>query len=190
MVQHIYGFSRTEEKLCHTCKEAIKYSDITSGNAFYHFIRKTHHCAECFSEQSPILANYPILPICNLDISKVYIGWDEEQHAPLLLRESPNESKEMIERGRRAINTCRDFESSHLLQVVDWKNLNGKHYLVKKYQPGLYLKQIMKHCKKTFPLQVTLELLIQICKALKALHEHQLVYRAITPDEYIYRLSR
>lgn len=120
-------------------------------------------------------------------MSAVFKGWDHRLNRPVaikMLRQLENVEPGTLERFRREARATAALRNDHIVQVYDFIEEYGCHYLVMELVDGINLKQ---HIFEQGPLdwREAISIGANICRALQGAHEKGFIHRDIKPQNIL-----
>jgi serine/threonine-protein kinase len=99
-----------------------------------------------------------------------------------VVRDSLASNAEVVERTLCEARTMARIKSEHIVQVLDVGRMeSGSPYIVMEYLEGEDLSELLARTGAVSP-ELTIELLLQACKALSLAHEAGIVHRDLKPE--------
>ncbi|MCL4129981.1 UNVERIFIED_CONTAM: hypothetical protein GTU68_042114, partial [Idotea baltica] len=117
----------------------------------------------------------------------VYLGRHTETDrlvAVKVLPASMAREEGFIARFNREIAAMQKMQSSHIVELYESGEDNGTYYYAMEYVPGETLTERL-HRDKRIPWRESIEIGVQICKALKAAHNTGIVHRDLKPSNLL-----
>ncbi|MEK7432629.1 MAG: serine/threonine-protein kinase [Cyanobacteriota bacterium] len=94
---------------------------------------------------------------------------------------------EAVQRFKREAKAIAKLSHTNIVNIYDVGNVKDQYYMVMEYIDGKPLSDILKDQKK-LPVELTINIVLQICSALDYAHDNGIVHRDIKPDNIM--LSR
>ena len=121
-----------------------------------------------------------VQPLGDGGIGEVYLAIDTRlgrRVAVKLLKGALAKSKEVLTRFEREVILSAALESEHIVEVLDYSVAAGDHpFYVMEYLQGQPLSQLTRRSIQMSP-ELTVQIAIQICAALKVAHEGVVLWR-------------
>lgn len=120
-------------------------------------------------------------------MAAVYRAWDHRLARPVaikVLRQLEDAEPRAIERFRREARAAAALRSPHIVEVYDFVEDYGCHYLVMELVDGINFKQQIVERGPLAP-DYVVAVAMQICRALQAAHEHGFIHRDIKPQNVL-----
>lgn len=120
-------------------------------------------------------------------MAAVYRAWDHRLARPVavkVLRQLDDAEPRAIERFRREAHAAAALRSPHIVEVYDFFEEEGCHYLVMEFIEGVNFKQQIIDRGPLPPAHVV-AVAMQVCRALQAAHEHGFIHRDIKPQNIL-----
>lgn len=89
-------------------------------------------------------------------------------------------------RFQREVEALSQLDHPHIVQFFESGHESGKYYYAMEYVPGESLEEIVDH-KKRVPWRDVMEIALQVCPALKHVHDHGIVHRDIKLSNILVR---
>ena len=107
---------------------------------------------------------------------RVVLVISKSTHEPFILKETEHLQKEVT-------TVLQTIHHRSLLTSTEQIMLNGHLYLLRRYETGMSLKEVLKtrNLQKRFSLRFWIEAFIGLLEGLEILHNHQLIHRDIKP---------
>lgn len=114
--------------------------------------------------------------------STVYLGWHEFLHKEVAVKVLHSNSTDVTarERFRQEAIVAKSLANSHIVQVYDF-GVDPAPYIVMELVSGAMLSQVLAD-KGSLSVDSALPLFIQLCEALEAAHNKQLIHRDLKPS--------
>jgi serine/threonine protein kinase len=90
-----------------------------------------------------------------------------------------------IERFQREARAAARIQHENIVNVIDFGDSEGSYYIVMEYYDGLTLEDIVKE-RHELPLDVAIQILLEVCYGLESAHSHDTVHRDIKPGNIIF----
>jgi serine/threonine protein kinase len=90
-----------------------------------------------------------------------------------------------IERFQREARAAARIQHENIVNVIDFGDSEGAYYIVMEYYDGLTLEEILKD-RGELPLEVAIQVLLEVCFGLESAHGHNTVHRDIKPGNLIF----
>ncbi len=90
-----------------------------------------------------------------------------------------------IERFQREARAAARIQHENIVNVIDYGESEGAYYIVMEYYEGLTLEDILKE-RGELPLDVAIQVLLEVCFGLESAHDHDTVHRDIKPGNVIF----
>jgi len=97
-----------------------------------------------------------------------------------MLRNDLEGGEEFIQRFNREAQSAAGLTHPNIVSIYDVGEDNGNHYIVMEYMEGITLKEYIKQKGKLDPEEASY-IALEICSALEAAHEKNIVHRDIKP---------
>jgi serine/threonine-protein kinase len=94
------------------------------------------------------------------------------------------EDQEFVERFRLEASRQAGLHHRHIVSVFDRGEWDGTHYIAMEYVPGRSLKSLIREEAPLAPPQA-LELVVQLLRAARYIHERGIIHRDLKPDNAI-----
>ena len=101
-----------------------------------------------------------------------------------ILRAELSDDKDFISRFKREANSIASLSNPNIVNVYDIGSENNINFIVMEYINGKTLKQIIKDDVRLSSLN-TLDITLQIAKALQCAHKNNIIHRDIKPDNIL-----
>lgn len=101
-----------------------------------------------------------------------------------ILKAGLNDSEDFMARFKREANSVASLSHQNIVSIYDVGSENNVNFIVMEYIDGKTLKQIIKERVRLSPSN-TLDIALQIAKALKCAHENNIIHRDIKPDNIL-----
>ncbi|MFH2008902.1 MAG: protein kinase [bacterium] len=127
-------------------------------------------------------------------MGKVYLAEHPvlgRQYAVKVLKESAAQNKNLAERFRREAKIASRLDHQNIVVITDFGTMeNGQLYLIMEYIAGESLRAVLDAQPGRLPLMRALELLRQLCDAVGAAHQKNIIHRDIKPDNILLGKNR
>ena len=90
-----------------------------------------------------------------------------------------------IERFQREARAAARIQHENIVNVIDFGESEGAYYIVMEYYDGLTLEDILKE-RRELPLDIAIQVLLEVCYGLDSAHSHDTVHRDIKPGNIIF----
>jgi serine/threonine protein kinase len=90
-----------------------------------------------------------------------------------------------IERFKREARAAARIQHENIVNVIDFGDSEGSYYIVMEYYDGLTLEDILKD-RNDLPLDIAVQILLDVCFGLESAHSHDTVHRDIKPGNIIF----
>ena len=90
-----------------------------------------------------------------------------------------------IERFKREARAAARIQHENIVNVIDFGESDGSYYIVMEYYDGLTLEDILKD-RNDLPLDVAVQILLDVCFGLESAHSHDTVHRDVKPGNIIF----
>src|SRR3954464_4127632 len=120
-------------------------------------------------------------------MSSVYRAHDSllERYVALkILHEQYNEDDDFVERFKREARSVAQLQHPSIVTVIDRGEEEGRQYIVFEYIDGENLKELVVR-KGRLGVRETLEIAIDVARALAFAHEHGLIHRDVKPQNVL-----
>lgn len=97
-----------------------------------------------------------------------------------ILKEQFNNDSDFVEKFKREATAAASLCDNNIVNIYDVGSQENTNFIVMEYVKGKTLKQLIKE-KGRFPYKVTIDVGIQIAKALECAHKNNLIHRDIKP---------
>ncbi|MBS0628493.1 MAG: serine/threonine protein kinase, partial [Verrucomicrobia bacterium] len=119
-------------------------------------------------------------------MSWVYMGIDPSTKIPVVIKVLPSslvENKETLERFLKESKLTSITKHPNIVQLYGEGSWEGGLYIAMEWIQGVSLRQFLT--QQSFSLKRSLEIILQICYALKHLHENHIVHRDLKPENVL-----
>ena len=120
-------------------------------------------------------------------MSNVYRAHDrllERMVALKILHDRYSDDEEYVERFRREARSAARLSHPGIVTVIDRGEQDGHQFIVFEHVPGETLKQLLDR-EGPLPVDLALELALQIGRALAFAHERRLIHRDVKPQNVL-----
>lgn len=93
-----------------------------------------------------------------------------------------------IERFKREAQTAARVQHENIVNVLDYGESEGSHYIVMEYYDGVTLEELLEE-QPAIPLDICFAVVLNVCYGLEAAHGANLVHRDIKPANVIFTTS-
>ena len=117
----------------------------------------------------------------------VYRAFDRELQEPVAIKTLKHEAMAAgaaLERFKQEIRLARRIAHRNVVRIYDLGEQNGVYYLTMEYVEGTSLKQLIVSRGK-LPVEVTLTVGKQLCRALEVAHAEGVIHRDIKPQNIV-----
>ncbi len=90
-----------------------------------------------------------------------------------------------IERFQREAKAAARIQHENIVNVIDFGDSGGAYYIVMEYYDGQTLEDIFK-TRREFPLDIAVQVLLEVCYGLESAHALDTVHRDIKPGNIIF----
>jgi serine/threonine protein kinase len=90
-----------------------------------------------------------------------------------------------IERFQREARAAARIQHENIVNVIDFGESDGSYYIVMEYYEGRTLEDILKE-RGELPLDIAVQVLLEVCFGLESAHSHDTVHRDIKPGNIIF----
>ena len=101
-----------------------------------------------------------------------------------ILKSELSDYEDFIARFKREANSIASLSHTNIVNVYDAGSENNINFIVMEYVNGKTLKEIIKENARLSPLK-TLDIALQIAKALQYSHKNKIIHRDIKPDNIL-----
>ena len=101
-----------------------------------------------------------------------------------VLKEQFSSDTEFVEKFKREATAAASLSDNNIVNIYDVGSQNDINYIVMEYVSGKTLKQIIKE-EVRIPPEKTVEIAIQIAKALRCAHRNNIIHRDIKPHNIL-----
>jgi serine/threonine protein kinase len=89
-----------------------------------------------------------------------------------------------IERFQREARAAARIQHENIVNVIDFGESDGSYYIVMEYYDGRTLEDVLKD-RRELPLDIAIQILLEVCYGLDSAHSHDTVHRDIKPGNII-----
>jgi serine/threonine protein kinase len=117
----------------------------------------------------------------------VYLGLDERLDRQVAIKQlkienASHETREAsIMRFKLEAKAVAKLNHPHIVSLYDIATENDQFYMVMEYVKGNNLQEILQEQSQLLPVELVVQMGIQLCEALKQAHEHNIIHRDIKP---------
>lgn len=125
--------------------------------------------------------------LANGGMATVYRAWDHRLARPVavkVLRQLEDADPFAVERFRREAHAAAALRSPYIVEVYDFLEEDGCHYLVMELVEGINFKREIVE-RGPLPAAHVVAVAIQVCRAIQAAHEHGFIHRDIKPQNVL-----
>lgn len=126
-------------------------------------------------------------------MSTVYLGFDprlERQVAIKALHPFLTDQADFLIRFKQEASSIAKLRHQNIIQVFDYNEFGGIHYIALEYVEGGNLKQYLARLKRDeqyMPLSLLLPTMARLCDAVAYAHNHQMLHRDLKPENVMVR---
>jgi serine/threonine-protein kinase len=120
-------------------------------------------------------------------MADIYLGDDLElkrRVAVKVLSANYAGDRNFVARFRREAQVLAGLNHPNIVDIYDWGKFNSSYYIVMEYIEGISLKELIER-KGFIKPDTAAEYAIQICDALRAAHDNNLIHRDIKPQNIL-----
>ncbi len=115
-------------------------------------------------------------------MGKVYLAEDTQLHRKLVLKVLPKEiaaNKTLIERFKREAQASAGLKHPNIVTVYELNRYQEGQYIAMEYIDGIALSDLLE--ERELSLNKVIDILIQLCRGLRAAHQAGIIHRDIKP---------
>ncbi len=120
-------------------------------------------------------------------MADIYLGDDLElkrKVAVKVLSANYAGDHNFVARFRREAQVLAGLDHPNIVDIYDWGKFNSSYYIVMEYIEGISLKELIER-KGSLEADISADYAIQICDALGAAHDNNLIHRDIKPQNIL-----
>ncbi|WP_372367480.1 serine/threonine-protein kinase [Candidatus Uabimicrobium sp. HlEnr_7] len=121
-------------------------------------------------------------------MGKVYLATDLSTNKLVAIKESiitGKSSENKIRRLQREFYFMTRIKNPYIVRGLDFFDLENRYFIVMEYIEGITLKKLIHNYPHSIPFEKQLKIAQQICKAIIALNDHDIIHRDIKPSNIV-----
>lgn len=177
------------EKLWNRCQCSTKFVDEKLVSAFTPINKESSDENQTHEHLNTIIEKYEIKETLGEGgMGSVYLAHHvilNKKVALKILRKDLLSEKDAIERLKREAQACAMLSHTNIVSVFDFGlTENGFPFIVMEYLEGISVFQFLKSHGKFKP-ELIVKIAIQVCDALEAAHDKNVIHRDLKPDNIL-----